>query len=288
MPGDAPLDRTQQPRLGAVSRAAWRSLTWSLGAWRQLPPPASPASWAIGPWIEAASRWPVAPAEALPLRPQADAALLAELAGGVARAFRGRRVGFELGGRRVRAELDGLWLDRRDDRCGGRLELRSVECADFELETLSVVADRVALAALPRVSVTASGLLIEARAPLEPVVAWLNRRLPDWDLGVADGGLIQAVPRGGGKRLLVDAAVRDGELEVELRALRWRGLTLRCPAWLRLARRMPLPALPEGVLVAEASRRGSRVELRLAVADVRRAFDPGRLREAIRSADALA
>jgi hypothetical protein len=287
VPDDGPLEHAQLPLLGAVSRAAWRSMPWPLDAWRPSRL-ASAAPWAVPPpWLEATRWWTQAQAEGPALRPESDAGLLVELAGGAARAFRGRRVGFELGGLRVRAELDSLWLDRRDDRYAGRLELRSVECDGLHVEALSVVADTVALTPPPKLVLTADGVELAGRAALEPVVAWLDRRIPGWDLSVVEGGHIQAVPRGGDKRFLVDAALRDGELEVELRALRWRRVTVRCPAWLRLTRKIRLPALPEGASLAEARRHGADVEFRLSVPTLGRSLDPGRLRDAILSAGSI-
>jgi hypothetical protein len=272
VPGDAPL------------RAAWRSMMWPLDAWGLSRP--SPGASGAAPswtesWLEATRWWTEALAEGPRLWPEANARLLVELAGGLARAFRGRPVGVELFGRRIRGELDSLWLDRRDDHYAGRLELRSVDCHGLEVDALSVVADAVALTSPPRVALMASGVEVQGRSALEPLVAWLDRELPEWNLRVAEGALIRAVPRSGGKRFLVDAAICDDELEVELRALQWGRVTLRCPYWLRLTRKMRLPALPEGVSVAEARHRGSSVEFRLSMPTLSHSFDPGRLRDAI-------
>jgi hypothetical protein len=248
--------------VSGVTRAAWRSMAWPLGA-----------------WLEVTNRWTGALADGRPpLQPQAN--LLVEFAGGLARAFRGRRVNVELCGRRVRAEIDAIWLDRHDDRYVGRLELRSVECDGLEVEALSVVAGAVVLTPPPTVLI-ASGVEVLGRSALEPLVAWLDRELPKWDLRVAQGGLVEVVPRRRDVRFHVDAVICEGELEVELRAVLWRRVALRCPRWLRLSRKIRLPALPEGMSVAEARQRGNEVEFRLSMPTVRHAVNLRQLQEAI-------
>jgi hypothetical protein len=210
--------------------------------------------------------------------------MLVELAEGLARAFRGRRVGVDVGGRRVQAELDSIWLERNESGYRGRLELRSVDCDGFQAEALSVLADDVTLRTQPNVALIMSGLEIRGRSALEPLLARLDRDLSEWNLCVAENDLIQAAPGRGSRRLLFRAEVRDGQLEAELRAVRFRGVTLRCPHWLRLTRKRRLPPFPEGVSVAEARQRETGVEFRLSMPSFSRAFDPGRVRQAIFSA----
>jgi hypothetical protein len=122
---------------------------------------------------------------------------------------------------------------------------------------------------------------MQGRSALEPLVAWLDRRVTACDIRVAKGGFIEAIPRPGSPAVLLDAVVEDGELELELRAVRWRRLTLRCPRWLRLARTMPIPPSADGMKVADARRLGADVEFRLLLPTFEYSFDPIRLREAI-------
>jgi hypothetical protein len=206
-----------------------------------------------------------------------------ELAGGVARAFRGRRIGVDVQGRRVRAVLDSIWLEPNDGRYAGRLELRSVDFDGLEVDELSVVADDVTLEVQRDFALVMSGVLLQGRSLLEPLVAWLDAQLGEWSVSVAEERLIEAVRRSGGRRYLVHASIRDGEAEVELRAVRIRRATVSFPRWLRLTRTLALPPLPGGMVVTEVRHLGTGVEFRLAMPRLRQTFDPGRVRQAILS-----
>ena len=299
MPGDSPPDRPEGPQdprpwagpisehlLQDVSRAVWRPITWPLGASRLfLPSPtrSGATSWRES-WLEATKWWTEALGAGSRLGAEASAAMLVELAEGLARAFRGRRVGVEVGGWRVAAELDSIWLERNESGYRGRIELRSVDCDGFQAEALSVLADDVALTTQPAVALIMSGIEIRGRSALEPLLARLDQELSEWDLCVAENDLIQAAPRRGSGRFLLRAEVRDGELEAELRAMRFRGMTLRCPYWLRLTRKRRLPSFPAGVSVAEARQRETGIEFRLSTPSYSQAFDLDRVRQAIFSA----
>jgi hypothetical protein len=270
--------------ISGLSRLAWRSMTWPLEAWRPGPAAQSPlggASSLIDSWLEATAWW----TEALVAGPirgsQPNTALLGEIAQAVADAFQGHRLHGEIGGRQFRAELDSLRLDRRADHCVGQLDLRSVSWDGLRADVLSVVADTAALTPPPKATLTLSGIEMQGRSALEPLVAWLGRRVTACELRVAEGGFIEAIPRPGSPAVVLDAVVEDGKLELELRAVRWRRLNLRCPGWLRLARTMPIPPLPDGVRVAQARRRGTEVEFWLSLPTFTYNFDPVRLREAI-------
>jgi hypothetical protein len=270
--------------LSGFSRLVWRSMTWPLEARRPGLAAQSRlggASSLIDSWLEATAWWTEALVEG-PIRGSLpNTAPLREIAQGVAAAFQGHRLGGEVSGRRFSADLDSLWLGRRADRCVGRLDLRSVSWDGLVAEELSVVADAAALTPPPTATLTLSGIEIQGRSALEPFVAWLDRRVTTCDLRVAEGGFIEAIPRNGSPTVVLDAVVEDGKLELELRALRWRRLILRCPRWLRLARTISIPPLPDGVRVARARRRGTDVEFRLSLPTFTYSFDHLRLREAI-------
>ncbi|OOL32730.1 hypothetical protein GQ85_05680 [Rhodococcus rhodochrous] len=214
----------------------------------------------------------------------ADPGLFPELVSGLGRALRGRRLGLEVGGRRIRAELHSVWLDRRDNQFAGRLELRGVECEGLQIQRLSVAADTVALTPPPDLAIVTFGVELRGHTTPETFVAWLDRRLSDWDLRIVEGRLVEAVSRGGHRRFLLDGLVHDGEVEAEVRAVGYRRMTFRCPRWLRFTRRFRLPALPEGAALVAVTRNGDRVEFRLTMPALRYSLDPGLLREAMRAA----
>jgi hypothetical protein len=232
-------------------------------------------------WLDATKWWAGALADGARAWPEANGRLLAELAEGVARRFRGRRIDIEVGGRQVRAILDSIRVERRDDRYGARVQLSDVDWDGLLFEQLSIVATAVALTPPPSVAVMASGLELEGRSSLAPLVAWLDRGLPQWDLAVAENGLIEADRPRGARRYLLEQVVVDGELDVELRGVRWGSVPLRLPAWLRVTRKVPLPALPEGVSISEARRHGADIDLRVSVSAISRRLEPGFLREVL-------
>jgi hypothetical protein len=293
VPGDQPPDAPppddrppDESLLSGVSRAAWRSMTWPLEASRLLragsPIPSGPMAWRDS-WLDATRWWTDALTAGARLGAGADARLLVELAGGVARAFRGRRVAVNVNGRRVRAELESIWLEPKGRRYAGRLELRSVECDGLEVEALSVLADEVTLVMTPDVALVMSGVELRGRSAPEPLVAWLDTKLTEWSVAVAEDHLIEAVRRRGGRRYVVHVAIRDGQAEVELRAVRLRRVTLPCPRWLRLTRKLALPPLPGGLSLTEARHLETGVEFKLSMPSLRQTFDPGRVRQAILS-----
>jgi hypothetical protein len=166
----------------------------------------------------------------------------------------------------------------------GRLELRCVECEGLQIQRLFVAADTVALTSPPDMAIVTSGVELWGHTTLEAFVAWLDRRLPDWELRIVAGRLVEAVSRGGYRRFLFDGLIHDGELEVEVRAVGCRRMTLRCPRWLRFTRRVLLPVLPEGASLAAVMRNGDRVEFRLTMPALKYSIDPGLLREALHAA----
>ena len=118
----------------------------------------------------------------------------------------------------------------------------------------------------PAASLTAFGIRIDGRAPLQPLLARLNRQLNDWSLALGADGRVEARNvRCPELRLTIEPAVQDHRVDVELRGVRWRRVHLILPRWLHLRRSVELPALPLGVVVVGARRHGDAVHLRLTV-----------------------
>ena len=123
----------------------------------------------------------------------------------------------------------------------------------------------------PAANLTALGLRIEGRAPLQPLMARLNGQLKEWSLAVGADGRVEARNvRCPELRLTIEPAVADHRVDVELSAVRWRRVRLNLPTWLRPRRIVELPALPLGVVVVDARRHGDAVDLRLTVRSVSR------------------
>ena len=197
-------------------------------------------------------------------------ALLARLAAEAAPAFLGREVSFDAGGRPLRARLESIGLTGR----GGRVELRGVDWDGLEVEVLSAVAAAVTVDLAPgRMALVATGIELHGHAHLVSVVAWLDRSSPEWELRAADS-LIEARRRAGSRSFLIDATIRDHELVAEVRAVRWRRMTLPVPRRLRPARRRRLPEHPSGATILEATRTGAHVEFRLAMPSHTQVINP--------------
>jgi len=183
----------------------------------------------------------------------------------------GRRFVVRCGGQPLEAVVDSVRVEPRAGRFGARLALRHVKWDGLRFDRVTAVAHRVAVSAPPDASLTATDVVIEGRAALEPLVLWLDRRVSGWNLTVGQHGL-EAVRRGGRVRLEVEPAVRDDVLELEVRGIGWRGMHVRLPFWSRVTRSSRLEALPEGVSIQAAQRHGTTVELRLSVRRWRRSL----------------
>jgi hypothetical protein len=212
----------------------------------------------IGPWNALGAL-----REVVDLHERTSADVIAMLA----TRFEGRRLRLPIDGRR----LEGLvhWIGVQGEPHQIRMELRDVDYDGWHLDPVAIAADEVRMRSSPAANLTAFGLRIDGRAPLQPLMARLNRQLKDWSLAVGADGRIEARNvRCPELRLTIEPAVRDHRVDVELRGVRWRRVRLNLPTWLRLRRIVALPALPLGVVVVDARRRGDAANLRLTVPSV--------------------
>jgi hypothetical protein len=252
----------------------WGSWPWPRGE------PAAEAAW-LDTW-EAATTWWTEPARGTGRElAEANARLLAELADGLMRRFEGRRIELLLGRGPVTGVLESIRLRRTADRYTGRLELSDAVWDGLAMEVVSATAGAVGIesGAPPRLAMTDAELA--GRSPVAALVAWIAPRVAGWTLGVDADGRVEAHGRRPGLTLVVEPDVVEHELRLELRALRWHGLRLQVPSWLRLVRTTPLPPLPHRARVVDARRRGDAIDFRLVVGSLQAAFDPARLRDAV-------
>lgn len=195
--------------------------------------------------------------------------------------FEGRRIELVLGGERLRAVLESIRLRRPGAHYDARVELRDVDRDGWFLETLSIAADSVKIESFPVPEFTASGINVIGSTAIGPLVAWLDERAAQWQLGVDGEGCVEVRRRGRGLRMTVEPVVDHDRVEVELVALRWGKMRLALPRWLRLTRRVTVAPLPVGMSIVEARRIGGGVAFRLVVASVSRGIDAALVREAI-------
>ena len=231
-------------------------------------------------WGEA-TRWWVAPVVGGRDLVTAKEQLLVELIDGLRGRFEGRQIELVLGGSQLRAVLDSIRLRRPGAHYAARVELRDVDRDGWRLETLSIEADSVKIEPFPRPEFTASGITVIGSSAIGPLVAWLDERATQWQLGVDGEGCVEVRRRGRSLRMTVEPVIDHDRVKVELVALRWGKMRLAPPRWLRLTRRFTVAPLPLGVSIVEAKRIGRGVAFRLAVASISRDIDAALVREAI-------
>ena len=214
----------------------------------------------IGPWNALSAL-----REVIDLHERASADVIAMLA----TRFEGRRLSLPIDGRRLEGLVHWIGVQGSAEPHQIRIELREVDYAGWHLDPVAIAADEVRMRSSPAANLTAFGLRIDGRAPLQPLLARLNKQLKDWSLAVGADGRVEARNvRSPELRLTIEPAVQDHRVDVELCGVRWRRVHLNLPTWLRLRRIVKLPALPLGVVVVDARRRGDAVDLRLTVPSV--------------------
>jgi hypothetical protein len=216
-------------------------------------------------WLDAAKWWTGALAESAGAVYAENGGLLPEPAEALARWLQGRRIEGQCGGRALRATVESIQV-YRGDRDQARLKLSEVDWDGLHIERLSVFADDVSITPPPTISLRLDQVRLEGRIPLRELIAWVDRSLMSWRLGVTAANLVEAVPAGRRIGFIVEPVVVAGELEVELREVRWRTLRFPLPGWVRLTRKLQLPSLPEGLTISEARRREQAVEFLMAMA----------------------
>jgi hypothetical protein len=244
---------------------------------------ADSSSW-LDPWMDLTTWWvkPMAAATDA-MRPEN---LLVQLIDGIASRFAGQRIELRIRGRKVPARLDSLRLVRRDDRNEVRVDLRELAVAGVPLDEVDAVARAVTITPGTTLTVVARGIEAIGRAPLVPVVRWLDEQVDAWSLSVDDASHILARHVARGVVVVVEPSVDAGAGHLELREVRYGNARVPIPRWLRLERSFPV-ALEGGWSVSEARRAGSTVQFRLACDELVHELQPATVRDAIARGDAL-
>jgi hypothetical protein len=156
-----------------------------------------------------ATRWWVAPVGGGRGLVPAKEQLLVELIDGLRGRFEGRQIELVLGGQRLRAVLESIGLRRPGEHYDARVELRDVDRDGWRLETLSIAADSVKIESFPGPEFTASGITVIGSMAIGRLVAWLDERSVQWQLGVDGEGCVEVRRRGRGLRMTVEPVVDD-------------------------------------------------------------------------------
>jgi hypothetical protein len=257
--------------------------TW----WPWSARPASDQSW-LDTWLELTTWW-VQPARELTERSVASntTTLLVELVAGIARRFESQRFDATVRATPVTGTLVALRLVRAEG-VDARIELRDVTIAGLGIELLTAAVPSVGLQVAGEVRLTASQPTVQVRIGVAELLRWLAPRLPPgWSAALDDAGQLWATPPRGDVHLLVDPAVRHGEVELRVRAVRRQSRLLRLPRWLHVTRTFAT-GLPTGVVLLGGFRSGDVVEAHLELPALDERLDLTQLRDAIARRQVLA
>src|SRR6478609_8491531 len=116
-----------------LSEGAWQRAMDPLDLWTSPAPTGPGATPWDEAWLDATGWWAGAAAKDARGWPEMKGKLLAQIASGLARAFRGRRTDLQIRGRTAKGRLDWVLLDRDGKRCAARLHFSSVEYDGLDL-----------------------------------------------------------------------------------------------------------------------------------------------------------
>jgi hypothetical protein len=267
-------------RLGKYrfSEHDWRTAPMS-GAVRA---PGVGRSW-LDQWFAKTAAWadPVATLGAGTATALLPDVLVSALSEGILSRFGGQRIDLVLRGRPLSAHLVSLEVRRTGASFRARAELTDVDWDGYGFDSLVVTANGVRLIPSLSTRFRAEQIDIEGELPLAELIEWLNGHGLQWSLGIDDSGLIRA--KHSRRRLvaLVDAAVFNDLLRIDVKRAHWMGMMI--PNSLLTARSMPLPALPNDGRIVRATRHGDTVRFAIDLASMSGSVDLAQVRTAIAS-----
>jgi hypothetical protein len=220
-------------------------------------------------WLDAGRWWAGAVVESAGVWRAENARLLADTVAEVARRLQGHRFETVYGNRAFRATIEQVDVDRTPSH-GVRLTLGDAVWDDVPIERLLVLADELSIEPPPAVALTLSEISVQGRVRLTELAAWLTRTFPRWGFAVTPDNLIEAARPGRRRRFTLEAAIADGELQVVVHQFSWSVVRLPIPERMRPVRRIPLPPVPDGVVLTEARPDGDVVAFTIRLPRIRR------------------
>jgi hypothetical protein len=232
-------------------------------------------------WKEATRWWADLGRSSQDASPPSGPLLLAEIVEGLASRFEGRQIECTVGGRRLRARVDWIRLRQRGAQYEARLDLLDVEYAGWRIAGLSAIVRDIAVDAVPAARLIARDIEIRGRTGTAEVMGWVNTLRTPWVFSLESPETVRASARRSSFTAVVEPEVVEHRLNLEVRALRLGRVSVRVPAWFRVTRCSPLPALPREVFIREARPRAGLVEFRLTLPELSERLDLRRLRSTI-------
>lgn len=237
-------------------------------------------SW-VDQWASVTASWvdPVATLGAGTVTALLPDVLMTALTDGIASRFGGKQIDVTLYGTQIQGVLEGLRLRRRGSVFETEIELTDVDWNGHTFERLSAVANGVRLVPGVPTRLESQQIDVEGRVDVASVVDWLNERGLDWVLRAEESGLIHAHHPGRRLTAIVDAAITDDMVRINVIRARWMGLPV--PQGLLTSRTFQLSPLPNDARIVRAVREGTSVRFSLDVPAVSGSLDLAQIRTAI-------
>ncbi|MET8652696.1 hypothetical protein [Nocardia aurea] len=205
--------------------------------------------------------------------------LMTVLSEGILSRFGGQELTATLLGHDVRATLQVLKVRRRGAHFQTKTVLSRVHWDAHPVEAVTVIAHGVRMIPGVPTKVRASHIDVEGTLTVEALVGWLNEQPLDWSLRVEQNGLIRASHRTRRLTALIDAAITDDLLTIEVHRANWLGF--RVPRALVRAPGVRLTDLPHRARVAFAARDEDLIRFRVELPEMTGSFDLAQMRSAI-------
>ncbi|GAA5046392.1 hypothetical protein [Nocardia callitridis] len=237
-------------------------------------------SW-LDQWVALSTSWvdPVADLGAGTVTALLPDVVMTGLSEGILSRFGGRQINATLLEHELEATLDVLKVRRRGAHFQTKTVLSRLRWDGHSIEEVTVIAHGVRLIPGVPTRVRAASVDIEGSITTAALLGWLNAQPLDWALGLDPSGLVLARHRTKRVSALLDGAVLDNRLILDLHRASRFGI--------RLPRRMiDLPALsltrlPSGAHIEHATRQADRVHFRVRLPQTAGSFDLTQIRNAI-------
>ncbi|MEU0871586.1 hypothetical protein [Nocardia brasiliensis] len=237
-------------------------------------------SW-LEQWVSVTTAWvdPVVDLGAGTVTALLPDVLMTMLSEGILSRFGGQEVNATLLGHDLHATLQVLKVRRRGAHFQTKTVLSRLRWDDHPIEAVTVIAHEVRLIPGVPTKVRAGRMDLEGTVTTAALVGWLNTQPLDWVLDVEDSGLVRAKHRTRRLTAVVDGAVLDNRVTIDLHRVSWFGL--RMPRRMIGTPALLLEQLPNQARIAHATREGDLVRFRVELPEITGSFDLAQMRSAI-------
>lgn len=205
--------------------------------------------------------------------------VLTVLSEGILSRFGGREISATLLGHQLTGTLDVLKMRRRGAHFQTKAVLRELDWDGLVVDEVTVIAHEVRLVPGVPTRIRSARVDIDGTVTLQALLDRFAGHAREWDLSVAERGLVRAVHRRRRISAELDASITDDVLELDVRRANWLGMPV--PRRWRTTESIQVPELPSGARVRRAVRDGELVRFRIEAAPVSGSFDLAQIRSAI-------